>query len=61
MYRNKIKLSQPELKKILTNLESNRDDVKNMGKRSLDIVSSFNYVENAKAIEKAIVSIQENV
>tara|TARA_X000001036_G_scaffold398591_1_gene401609 strand:+ start:13816 stop:15036 length:1221 start_codon:yes stop_codon:yes gene_type:complete len=50
-----------ELKIILTNLESNRDDVKNMGKRSLDIVSSFNYLENAKAIEKAIVSIQENV
>jgi len=50
-----------ELKKILTNLESKRDDVKNMGKKSLDIVSSFNYFENAKAIEKALVSIQENV
>lgn len=47
----------PELKKTLTYLESNRDHVKNMGKKSLDIVMLFNYFENAKAIEKAIVSI----
>ncbi len=51
----------PELKKILTNLEIKRDDVKNMGKKSLGVVSSFNYLENAKAIEEALVSIKENV
>jgi len=50
-----------KLKKILTNLEIKRNDVKKMGKNSLEIVSSFNYLKNAKAIEEALICTQENV
>ena len=46
---------------ILTNLESDRENVKKMGQKSLNTVSSFNYRKNARAIEEAIVGIINDV
>jgi len=43
---------------IIDDLEKNRDKILQMGSESLKIVSDFNYHEDTKAIEKAILDIR---